>query len=871
MKKYTLWSMSLLALFTACNDDYNDKFDIKHEFTDQKELSLTLAESDYATIAGNSKNKELALSKDPVNETGLKALEAVGKNKYFSPEATAEDYLPAFIDDKYPQADLKSKFTVKYKMYQAPSTYLNDFSSISTYQLTEEDYQSVWGDQVKASFLTPATINTLPSLLKNDLANAAEGDMAIVNYAYSSVEPSIGGGTPDEPEIPEVTYTPIADVIKAGAGDYTVKGTVIATNARSFLLQDNTGTILAYQNSMPTFSIGDVVVVSGTTEVRNGDLQFKSNSFSVSFVERVATFAYPSTPRELTAADMDAYLTNHPIEYVTYTGKLSVSGSYYNVLVDGTSKAQGSLQYPVNIPDNTEMNGKIVKVTGYAIGVSSSKYVNTMVTSVELADGSAPAPTPIGIITRSAKGSFTACGVVAAVYTQGFMLTDGTDDILVFKKAAPSEAVGDVVKVAGTTTTYNGVMQFGNSDLTVETLKEEGSTVMEYIKPQEFLGADLTAYAASPRPVYITIDGTLDIVVGTSYNTYNVTVEGTETKMKLSYVDDTTFDQTLSGKKVTITGYLIGVDKNGVVQMMCSKAAEAKATASTSSLTRAADVAANTAALYRFNGTDWSLYQNSDANVAVVTPDIYESLGSTSISSPETVLPTFVATKFPYAEVGQRAAVVYMKSSKDAAVMEFTLSQQGWIETPIAVEKTVVLTKSEEGITARISVYLDKTLCGDDGGFTAYDQTLTGGMSYVWTNTTSYGWKASSYYNKVNNPAESWLISPMLDFSRGEKPVMTFEEAINFLNGANMEEYCSVKVSTDFTDNVTKATWEALTLENRADGGSWTFATIKPVDLSKYIGNNNVHIAFVYKVSEGSAVAPTWEFMNILIKEIDAE
>ena len=59
MKKYIFASMACLALFAACDDDYIDQFNIETGVTDVKEVAMTLSNSDYTTIAGNSVNKEL--------------------------------------------------------------------------------------------------------------------------------------------------------------------------------------------------------------------------------------------------------------------------------------------------------------------------------------------------------------------------------------------------------------------------------------------------------------------------------------------------------------------------------------------------------------------------------------------------------------------------------------------------------------------------------------------------------------------------------------------------------------------------------------------------------------------------------------------
>ena len=208
-----------------------------------------------------------------------------------------------------------------------------------------------------------------------------------------------GGSTPD-PEEPEggegedgdenegnenegeVTYSTIAEVLAAGAGEAATKGTAVATYARGFLLGDETGYILVYQGSDKGIAAGDAVTVSGATSMYGGLLQFGNTAT----VEKTgtATVTHPSAT-VMDGAAMDAYLTAPETKYVEYTGTLTISGSYYNVAIEGASKAIGSIQYPKD-GVVTAASGAVVKVTGYAIGVSSSKYVNTMAVKVEVVE-----------------------------------------------------------------------------------------------------------------------------------------------------------------------------------------------------------------------------------------------------------------------------------------------------------------------------------------------------------------------------------------------------------------------------------------------------------------------------------------------------
>ena len=158
----------MLASLTAC-EDYNDQFNLGSQISDVKKgVAIKLAAADYATVANNATNKEIALSKDPEKGTYVAALEAIGKNRYFADKTEAEWFLPAFITEKYPQADAGSRFSVSYNMYKAPSTYLADFKNLKEYTLSNADYKKVWAETATATYLSPSTMKKLPEVLAGE-------------------------------------------------------------------------------------------------------------------------------------------------------------------------------------------------------------------------------------------------------------------------------------------------------------------------------------------------------------------------------------------------------------------------------------------------------------------------------------------------------------------------------------------------------------------------------------------------------------------------------------------------------------------------------------------------------------------------------
>lgn len=202
----------------------------------------------------------------------------------------------------------------------------------------------------------------------------------------------VEGGTGAElaPEAPVVNQGTIADI--TAAGNYTVKGAwAVATYANGCLLTDNSGAYILAYNPSETPAVGEVVDIEGAVSAYAGLLQFGAGAV-VTKTGETKTVTHP-TAEVLDGAKMDAYLSAPVIKYVEYSGILSISsGKYYNITVPGAATAQGSVSYPNDDMKATltSLDGKGIKVTGYLIGVSSSKYTNTMAVSVEAAEVEIP-------------------------------------------------------------------------------------------------------------------------------------------------------------------------------------------------------------------------------------------------------------------------------------------------------------------------------------------------------------------------------------------------------------------------------------------------------------------------------------------------
>lgn len=151
------------------------------------------------------------------------------------------------------------------------------------------------------------------------------------------------------------------------------------------------------------------------------------------------------------------------------------------------------------------------------------------------------------------------------------------------------------------------------------------------------------------------------------------------------------------------------------------------------------------------------------------------------------------------------------------------------------------------------------------GGWTIQEPIPATTTSLTWTTSTLGG--ASSPYGMMKNwsgtanePVESWLISPSLDFSASTAPVFDFKNAYSY-TGAPLE----VLISTNYDGISTpsSAVWTSLSVALSSGSFGWVNASDNgPIDLTPYLVNN-VYIAFKY--TGGATSGSTWEIDDIKI------
>jgi hypothetical protein len=251
----------------------------------------------------------------------------------------------------------------------------------------------------------------------------------------------------------------------------------------------------------------------------------------------------------------------------------------------------------------------------------------------------------------------------------------------------------------------------------------------------------------------------------------------------------------------------------------------------------------------------------------LVNPADYASMGTatglpgkgnffSSTIDPNFYIPIFLKKLYPYAIKGDVKLIRYNYTSATASMATvYVYDGAAWVN----YNTTSQLTKS---FVYRGGKWLDLLIfkegfVKDIGSFT--QQQVVGAYLWYWGNFNG-GCMQANAYNK--GACETWLVSPSIDLKDRLNPKLAFDHAVNY--GANLPvaDLTGAYISTDYTTDITKATWTKLTFTYPTTY-SFTFLNSGKIDLAAY-ANKKITIAYKY-VSTGTALA--WEISNINITD----
>ncbi len=157
--------------------------------------------------------------------------------------------------------------------------------------------------------------------------------------------------------------------------------------------------------------------------------------------------------------------------------------------------------------------------------------------------------------------------------------------------------------------------------------------------------------------------------------------------------------------------------------------------------------------------------------------------------------------------------------------------------------------------------YISETFATDFGAFTT--QETVGNFPWVidYSCAKATGYESAS---EVNYAAESWLVSPAIDFTNEKEAYISFDYVIRYTQSGKVADFNQVLVSTDYAGDVATATWKAVNYNPQENTADWTFRNSGKIALpAELMGKANVTVAFKYTSTDTKA--GTWEVKNVTV------
>ena len=318
-------------------------------------------------------------------------------------------------------------------------------------------------DLASSTFTVPSGTKSLHIYIKATLASAYlmdDLDLSVAASAGTAIDFSKGvdlgtGGSTGGGETPEPAGNTIAAVCAAAAGSAADLKDVLVTGVttQSYVITDETGSVLVFVKADPKVKVGDKVNVAGTTSEHNGLIQIATPTTTV--VSSNNTVTYPA-PLEFTEANLADTPTK--VTYVSFTGNVKKNNKYYNIYIGSVTDKDLSLSYYTGNMD--EFVDCDIKVKGWYVG--GGTHYQIVATEVEKVETTGPkfsvSTTALTAKAGDTSASFDVKGNVKwtvssdnAAYTVSPASGDGASTVTV--KFAANETEKDVtVKLTVSTT-----------------------------------------------------------------------------------------------------------------------------------------------------------------------------------------------------------------------------------------------------------------------------------------------------------------------------------------------------------------------------------------------------------------------------------
>ncbi len=301
----------------------------------------------------------------------------------------------------------------------------------------------------------------------------ALGDLAMY---YFGEGPYVVGNTSalylgERPAAPEYKISELKDL-----GDYTrvrVKGNVVATYARGFVISDGTDNLLIYEGPQSSGQqIGSSVEVTAMKTTYRG--QVEMTDIEKIDVTGTVEVTYPE-PVVFTADNIGGIVDMSTV-YCQITGTIQADGTYLNIAIDGTDIIN-RIEFPHEADREVLVAnlGASVKVKGYYIGRwdlnTGSFRTATVLTSLEII-GTAPVDNKISNLSAKILAGVSEYeidlndAVVTYVNGRNAFIEDTSGAILLYVSNHGLVAGNRINgRVSGTSKIYNGLPELTSMDM----------------------------------------------------------------------------------------------------------------------------------------------------------------------------------------------------------------------------------------------------------------------------------------------------------------------------------------------------------------------------------------------------------------------
>lgn len=246
-------------------------------------------------------------------------------------------------------------------------------------------------DLASSTFTVPSGTKSLHIYIKATVASAYlmdDLDLSVAASAGTAIDFSKGidlgtGGSTGGGETPEPAGNTIAAVCAAAADSAADLKDVLVTGVttQSYVITDETGSVLVFVKADPKVKVGDKVNVAGTTGEHNGLIQITAPTTTV--VSSNNTVTYPA-PLEFTEANLAD--TPKKVTYVSFTGNVKKNNQYYNIYIGSVTDKDLSLSYYTGNMD--EFVDCDIKVKGWYVG--GGTHYQIVATEVEKVETTGP-------------------------------------------------------------------------------------------------------------------------------------------------------------------------------------------------------------------------------------------------------------------------------------------------------------------------------------------------------------------------------------------------------------------------------------------------------------------------------------------------